>query len=205
MNLSPSPVDSRALVASLNAAALARTLTLHPGILIRAADLPSWRPCAPEYVGTLVGLEHLGTLVPLCTDGCVAWFLRRVTVEGEARNASHTYLESTVMSAVEEYPETSLLFGHVAHFTWLEGEMCGAPPQPYHVEEEKGKPREITPFQSQKTGKWWFVRGDGKWFGPHATEAEAVAAIGAPRAPSSRASKLSLALELLNNVFGKSE
>lgn len=112
----------------LNDLALARVLKDHPAILIRPADLPSWRPCRQSCVGVLEGLEHLGTLVPLCTDGCVAWFAGRYNVRAKG-------VEGEIVL------DTFLLHGHVASFLWANGEKKGAPPQPHSLPkpQEKGK------------------------------------------------------------------
>lgn len=113
-------------VCFLNDLALARVLKDHPAILIRPAELPSWRPCRQSCTGILEGLEHLGTLVPLCTDGCVAWFAGRYDVRAEG-------VEGVPI------PESYVFFGHVAHFSWGEGKK-GAPPQPHSLPKPQGKP-----------------------------------------------------------------
>jgi hypothetical protein len=58
-----------------NANALLGLLAQHPAIHVRFTDLDKWRPVVPT-AGTLRGLEHLGEVTCVCTDGVLAWFLR---------------------------------------------------------------------------------------------------------------------------------
>lgn len=179
----------------LNDLALTRVLQDHPAILIRPADMKNWRPCRTSCVGILEGLEHLGTLVPLCTDGCVAWFLGRSPI---------VHREAVAGAPRGPFPESFVLFGHVAGFAW--GENRGAPPQPHSLPPPATKDHVITPFQSQKDGKWWFVRKDGKWVGPLESQEAAQGVIDTlakggrqesrPRVPSA----LDAALDLLKTL-----
>lgn len=199
--------DTRTTVRSLNDAALTRTLVEHPAITIRAQELSQWRPCDPKYVGVIEGLEHLGRLTPLCTDGTVAWFLAKGVIRC-ADEKDIVFANTKVGRPCEqddEYgiqPETFLLHGHVKNFIWLGGEMSGAPPQPHTLPPPASRVSAITPFQSQKTGKWWYVRADGKWEGPHVTETDAAAAIasGSARKPFGRKSLMTLAMDLLKDL-----
>jgi hypothetical protein len=146
MTPQPTPQDPRALVRALNEAALARTLGEFPAILIRPADLPSWRPCDRTYVGTVVGMEHLGTLVPLCTDGVVAWFSVRppdyasLFRIGAPAKPSTLTTNAALPQGVEDVgvlqPSSFVFHAHVSHFQWLGG-GGGAPPQPYREEKPK--------------------------------------------------------------------
>lgn len=107
--------DETTAVRSLNDAAFARVLLAHPSIFIRTSEAADWRPCNQAVLGLLTGLEHLGELRALLTDGCVAWFLGR---------------------------DGQLTHGHVASFHWLAplgGRQEGAPPQPFTVERATGR------------------------------------------------------------------
>lgn len=57
----------------LNVAALVALMDRH-NFTLPARDFPNWRPLARVF-GALKGLEHLGDVQPLCTDGIVAIFL----------------------------------------------------------------------------------------------------------------------------------
>lgn len=119
----------------LNDLALAATLRDHPAILIQAQDKPNWRPCEQTYVGVLEGLEHLGNLVPLCTDGTVAWFLRRI------ENLIHVKVGGSLLNENEKYSElieTTMIHGSIAQFQWSRGGR-GAPPQPYVIRQGKAQ------------------------------------------------------------------
>lgn len=107
-------------VAALNANALHALRAEYDGISYQGSrfgyERSEWR-ATKRNRGTIKGLDHLGALVIMATNGIVAWYLRpRTDVPGLCQRVAE--FPEHVLAMVEQHSSDLTPFlGHVSHFS----------------------------------------------------------------------------------------